>query len=115
MKLPTTFYKSPGSFKVPGTRDSYRYIGVKTQEELDHHMANGWFESRDAAIAARKAPVASPATSNTSYAPSQPTVEEVAPPTRAELEQKAQELGISFTERTTDAKLSKAILKAMGA
>ena len=115
MNLPTTLYKSPGSFKIPGTRDSYRYVAAKTQEELDHYMANGWFATRDEAIAARNAPLASPATLNTSSAPSQPPAEEVAPPTRAELEQKAQELGINFTERTSDAKLSKAILKALGA
>lgn len=115
MNLPTTLYKSPGSFTIPGTRDSYRYVAAKTQEELDHYMANGWFATRDEAIAARKAAVASPATSNTSYAPSSPVPDEAAPPTREELEQKAKELGIAFTERTSDVKLSKSILKALGA
>lgn len=115
MNLPTTAYKSPGNCVVPGTRDSYRYIGVQDQESLDHLLATGWFLDRGEAIAARKASLASPATSNISSAPSQPAVEESAPPTRAEMEQKAQELGITFTERTSDAKLSKAILKALGA
>lgn len=115
MNFPTTAYKSPGHCVVPGTRDTYRYIGVKDQEQLNHLLATGWFLDRGEAIAARKAHVASPATSSTSSAPSQPVVEESAPPTRAELEQKAQELGITFTERTPDAKLSKAILKALGA
>lgn len=38
-----------------------------------------------------------------------PKVDEVSPPTRAELEHKAKELGIKFDGRTSDKKLSDAI------
>lgn len=110
---PMMVYKCPGHFTIPGTKDTYKYLSAKTQEELDHLLASGWFEGRDAAIAARKGVQASPATSNIPEAASV-AAEDTAPPTRAELEQKATELGLQFNDKTKDDRLAKMIAKAIG-
>jgi len=110
---PTMVYKCPGHFTIPGTKDTYKYVSAKTQEELDHLLANGWLEGRDAAIAARKGVKPSAGPSNT---PEAATVaaDDTAPPTRAELEQKAAELGLQFNDKTKDDRLAKMIAKAIG-
>ncbi len=110
---PTMVYKCPGHFTIPGTKDTYKYVSAKTQEELDHLLASGWFEGRDAAVAARKGVQPSAATSNTPTAASG-AAEDNAPPTRAELEQKAKELGLQFNDKTKDDRLAKMIAKAIG-
>lgn len=110
---PTMVYKCPGHFTIPGTKDTYKYVSAKTQEELDHLLASGWFEGRDAAVAARKGIQPSAATSNTPEAASA-AADDAAPPTRAELEQKATELGLQFNDKTKDDRLAKMIAKAIG-
>lgn len=89
--MTTMVYKHPGAHKVDGV--SFDYL-IVTDDKLDEALAAGWALSAPKAKEAFDAAQAAPA--------------ETAP-TRAELEQKATELGIKFDGRTTDKKLSAAI------
>ena len=82
---PTIVYKDKGPHSRPGGTFSYK--GVTTQEQFDEAIAEGWLAS---------------------YAELYETADD-APPTRAELEQKATELGIKFDGRTGDKKLGELI------
>lgn len=134
MSFPSLVYRCPGPHRKPG-QGTYAYAQVKTQEELDAKLASGWFttfaEAKEAAgeVAPSKKPSKK---SGRRLKPSRPldgvnrrllpkhteqtqeAVEEARddqPATRDELETKATELGITFTDKTTDAKLLKLITK----
>ena len=134
MSFPSLVYRCPGPHRKPG-QGTYAYAQVKTQEELDAKLASGWFatfdEAKEAAgeVAQSKKPSKK---SGRRLKPSRPldgvnrrllpkpteqtqeAVEEAKddqPATRDELEAKANELGITFTDKTTDAKLLKLITK----
>lgn len=95
---PTIVYKPSGPHqRLGGTFD---YKGVNTQEEFDAAIAAGWYATLDEAIAPR-------------LAQSKSQVAADAPPTRAELEQKATELGLKFDGRTGDKKLGEMIAEAL--
>ena len=100
--FPTLVYKCPGAHQRPG--GTYAYKGVKDEAEHAAALADGWFATLPDAIAgpapAGSAPGADPAD---------------APPTRAEIEQKAKELGVKFDGRTGDKKLSEAIAEKLKA
>ena len=52
---PTILYKCPGQHRGPyGT--TYDFKGVKTQEETDSLLQNGWSSSIDEALESAKAP-----------------------------------------------------------
>lgn len=134
MSFPSLVYRCPGPHRKPG-QGTYAYAQVKTQEELDAKLASGWSttfaEAKEAAgeVAPSKKPSKK---SGRRLKPSRPldgvnrrllpkptaqtqeAVEEAKddqPATRDELEAKATELGITFTDKTTDAKLLKLITK----
>jgi hypothetical protein len=87
--LPTILYRVPGAhFGPPGA--TYDYRGVDTEEALEAALADGWHESLAAAMAP---PVAAP------------VPDDDAPALRAELEQKAEELGIKVDGRWSDKRL----------
>jgi hypothetical protein len=97
--LPTILYRVPGAhFGPPGV--TYDYLGVDTDEALEAALAEGWHESLDSAIAPPDAPSA-PA--------------DDAPVTRAELEQKADQLGIKVDGRWSDKRLISEIEAKMAA
>jgi len=100
---PTLLYKSPGDHFGPEGK-TYSYVGVKTQEELDAKLADGWHETLADAIAPKVV------TSPQSVIP-----DDNAPPLRLELEEKAKELGLKFDGRTSDNKLAQKIQEALGA
>lgn len=77
---------------------------IVSEAEWPH--AQGWHLDQYAAKAAHEA---------TLQDQSAPAVDESAPPTRAELEQKATELGIKFDSRMGDKKLAAKIAEALGA
>ena len=84
--MPTMLFKHPGRYKQDGV--SYDYITVP-DEDVEATVAEGWSRSVLEAKAAND------------------VVEvEDAAPTRAELEQKAAELGIKVDGRWSDKKLS---------
>lgn len=81
MEFPILVYRDGGSFQRKG--GTYSYKQVNDDEQLQQARADGWFDSLEAAI--------NP---------------ESAAPTRAELEEKANELGLKFDGRTSDKKLA---------
>lgn len=91
-------------FKVPGPHlaDGVMFEYIVVPDEQDDATAEaGWFKSLpEAAAAAAKVPVPD-------------VVGDDAPVTRAELEQKATDLGLKFDGRTTDAKLAERIAEAL--
>jgi len=96
-QFPTLVYKGHGPHSRAG--GTYDYVAANDQEELDAKLADGWFTTLPEAIDAHDKPVVKS--------------DDNAPPTRKELEAKAKELGIKFTNKTTDAELSAAITAAL--
>lgn len=92
-------YRDGGRFQRPG--GTYSTLGVKSQTELDAALSAGWFRTMPEAIAGVAVNHVAP-------------VDEKSPPTRAELEQMASELGIKFDGRTSDRKLSALIDEKLG-
>lgn len=91
--FPRMLYKVGGQHEIHGGMFAYKI--VDDEPELSAALADEWHMTTDEARA-EPAPVI-------------PPVDEVpldAPPTRAELERKATELGIGFDGRTSDAKLA---------
>lgn len=97
MDFPTIMYRTPGPHKKP-RGGTYAYRGAADQEEFDALTAKGWFPSYEAAVAGK----------STLKVAEEP-IDEVSGPTRAELETKAKELGVSFNARTSDKKLAERI------
>lgn len=94
MALPVTLYRSVGGRVA--TQKAYSQL-VKQAALMD-----GWHETQLAAIAADRTPAAVMTAD-----------ESDAEPTRAELEQKATELGIKFDGRTADKTLAAKIQEAI--
>lgn len=102
VKYPQCLFK-PGTRPMAGLLlDS---IMVLDDGEFAAAMADGWFESPEAADAARQ--VEAPASAE----PPPLTPEDTAPLTRADLEAKAAELGIAVDGRWGDRRLAEAIAK----
>lgn len=107
-EFPAFVYKGRGKYQRPG--GGYDYLHVKDETELKNALADGWFETLEAAVEAIKpkkfaeAPVSKPA-----EPVSGPFVDDDAPPTRGELEAKAIELGIKFDGRFSDKKIAQLI------
>ena len=93
---------------------------VHTQEALDAALADGWFLDQyaakaaheAAALAAQPAPAAGAGDAGAAAAA---VPGDDAPPTRAELEQKARELGVKFDGRTGNKKLAALIAEQLAA
>lgn len=105
MKNATMLYKAPGPHDIHGGH--YDYIVVDADEEgtIDEAKDAGWFETTTEAKAAyddAKAP-------EVKLPPN-----DLLSPTRAELEQKANELKIKFSAKTTDEELGKLIQAKLG-
>jgi hypothetical protein len=96
-QFPTIVYKGKGPHSRAG--GTYAYAGADNQTDLDAKLDDGWFATLPEAIDAHDKPVVKS--------------DDNAPPTRKELEAKAKELGIKFTNKTTDAELSAAITAAL--
>ena len=100
MKTPTMVLKYPGKHQFQDGSYDYQIVD---ESDVDAALAEGWFRTKEEAKQAYKAPT-----------PVAELVKDMAaladnidaPPTRAELEQKAKELGLKFDGRTTDKKLA---------
>lgn len=111
MDYPALVYRCPGAhFGPDGT--TYDSLGVKDDDQLRAALAEGWAESLVKAVSIYFHPVKFDesvvvAVPDVDAAADEETSEgdEQNPPTREELEQKANELGIKFDGRTTDRKL----------
>lgn len=94
---PTLMFRCPGPhFAHDG--QTYEYIPVRDEAELIDRLNNGWSVTLLEAVAAV-----------THKHELEHDGDEDAAPTRAELENKAKELGIKFDGRTSDASLLKKI------
>lgn len=99
MEFPTLVYKDKGPFQRPG--GTFNYKPVADADGFDAAVADGWHASLEQAVAPKlEAKATEPANDN-------------APPTRAELEAKATELGLKFDGRTGDKTLSERIEAAL--
>jgi hypothetical protein len=98
-------YKAPGPHFCDGSMVDYIVVPDHLDDET---VASGWFRTIPEALAAVVPVVASEPVSEASEVAS-----DDAPPTRAEMEQKATELGVKFDGRTTDAKLLARIEEAL--
>lgn len=95
MKNPTMLYKHPGQHEIHGDKFDYTIVDADEEGAIEAAKADGWYLTTDEAKAKEAAS------------------DDNAPPTRAELEAKATELGIKFDEKTTDDKLGKLIAKKL--
>lgn len=105
LSFPTILYKVPGPHSGPGF--TYDYAGASDQAAYDALKAQGWHDSLPEAVSP---PVVEPAAPEVAS----PEPADDAPPTRAELEAKANELGVKFDGRTSDALLLTRINAALG-
>jgi hypothetical protein len=95
MKFPTMVYRCPGTHHCPG--GTFDYLGVKSQAELDAAIEAGWSRTMPEAMG-------EPATAELETSELE-VLGDDAPPTRAELEKQAIELGIKFKKNTSDEEL----------
>ena len=108
MHFPAPLYRTPGPYRKGKGLKTYRVAGAKDQEQYDAMIANGWFPSYEEAVAGKVADAIVEAAEAFEDA-----VDDVSGPTREELEQKAEELGVSFNKRTSDKKLAERIAQAL--
>jgi hypothetical protein len=100
-EFPALVYRVPGKYVRP--HGTYDFAGVNNAEELQTKLKEGWFSSLSEAIEPKKVEAVVEA-ANT---------DDIAPPTRQELEEKATELGIKFDGRFSDKKIAQLIDEAL--
>lgn len=98
--FPTILFRIPGPHKKPRGL-TYGYAGAEDQAQFDALIAKGWSASYEAAAA------------KLDKKPKAVEIDEVSGPSRAELESKAKELGVSFNWKTSDITLSDRITAAL--
>lgn len=113
-EYPRMLYKAGGPEEINGRR--FSTLIVNSQDEQDAAQEDGWHLTTTEASAPKvETKTYSDGTTVTGAAPlpdqspEQQDASDNAPPTRAELEQKAKELGIKFDGRTSDKKLGELI------
>lgn len=95
-QYPRMLFKSPGPHEFHGGK--FDYLIVVDEEEANDALAAGWSLSTDAAKAANEKPKAEPA-----------QVADDAAPTRDELKQKADELGLEYPKNIPTEKLAEMV------
>ena len=98
MEFPRLVFKDKGPHQRPG--GFYDHLAVESEAEYSAALKAGWYGTMPEALA--PPPVPAPPDDN-------------APPTRAELEAKAHELGIEFSPNIGDKKLGERIQAALDA
>lgn len=106
-RFPQGLFK-PGDLPLAGLMLSC--LEVHNEDELAAALADGWFEDPNEADAFGKAEAAKAAALVGQAGGTSDTTE---PPTRAELEQKATELGVKFDGRVSDKTLAERIAAAL--
>lgn len=112
-EFPKMLYRPGGAEPIHGSH--FATLVVNDEAEEGAALADGWFVTTDDATEADRAAKAK-ATEDAeaaSIAAAQALVDANAQPTRAELEQKASELGLPFDGRTSDRKLRDLIAAAV--
>ena len=105
MEFPRLVYKDHGPHQRAG--GSYDHALVESQAEMDAALKAGWFATLPEAIETKPVIALPP--------PALPPPADDEPPTRAELEAKAKELGIEFSPNIGDKKLAERIQAALEA
>lgn len=106
--FPKMVYRAPGPHDIHGHRLDFGT--VNDADDLAAAKEAGWFETTPEAVDAHAAKVSSEQAGRVAQANAlAQAAANTGAATRAELELKARELGITFDGRTSDAKLSKAI------
>lgn len=106
-QFPILVYRCPGAHWGPsGT--TYDSVGVADDAELEQRHAQGYHQTLVAAVEAFRAPAVS-------VAQPEPQTPDDAPPTRDEMMQQAEILGIKADKRWSDATLMGKIQEAMRA
>ena len=95
---PRMLYRAGGPHEIHGGRFDTLIVGSEVEQAAA--QADDWHETTPHALAALEKPTAVP--------------DDDAPPTRAELEQKAAELGIKIDGRWSDTRLVNEITKKLG-
>jgi hypothetical protein len=108
----TMLYKCPGSQEMHGGHFDYTIVDADEEGAIDKALAEGWHLTTPEAKAAHEAALAAATAAKEAEKTEQTAKQENAPPTRAELEQAASDLGILFDGRTKDKKLSELIAAA---
>lgn len=99
--MTTMLYKYPGDTDINGKGFDYTIVD---DDKVEQAIADGWHLTTGEAVAASAADKPEDVHA---------TVDDNAPPTRAELEAKAAELGIKFDGRTGDKKLGELITEKL--
>lgn len=101
--FPDMVYRVPGPHYGADGR-GFAYLPVNDADELKAALADGWHRTIADAMAGGVLKEVIEA---------QEAIDEISPATRAELEQKARELGVSFNARTRDEVLAERIAAAL--
>lgn len=109
MDFPRFVFKDKGPLQRQG--GSYSETLVLNQSEMDAALLAGWFATLPEALEPHEEPRTGPGTEVQATGDG----DDDAPPTRAELEAKAHELGIEFSQRIGDKKLLERIEEAIKA
>ncbi len=104
--FPRMLFRQPGLEPMHGGQ--FSTLIVADEDELDAALAEGWHETTTAAKEAHEAKQAAAKLAEPA-GDKLPADDSSKPPTRAELEQKATELGIEFSPKIGDAKLAERI------
>lgn len=104
--FPTIVYRCPGPY-AGSLGTTYASLGCDDQDALDAALADGWHQTMPEAIEAFRKPVVA--------APVAEPVPDDAPPTRGEMLEQAERIGLKVDKRWNDARLYERILEHMKA
>jgi hypothetical protein len=112
-EYPVFVYKDKGPHQRAG--GTYDHKIVETEQEFEASLADGWFPTLPEAIEGKLVAQEGTLGLTNSDDQGQDQTKDNEPPTRAELEAKAVELGIKFTDKTSDKKLGDLIAATLEA
>lgn len=110
MEFPTIVYRCPGPhWGPPGT--TYESVGVDDEQQLLQRLADGWSES----LADAAEVFLHPAPRQVTDVVVEPEVDDDAPPSRQEMLEQSERIGLKVDKRWSDTRLYGAILDHMKA
>lgn len=101
MGFPMIVYRDKGQHQRKG--GTFSYLQVHTEQQLSAALADGWFRSVEEAIEGKRRD------------PAPQELQDNSAPTRAELEQKARQIGLQYDGRIGDRKLAAMISEKLAA
>lgn len=107
--FPAMLYKYPGPHEIHG--DKFDYTIAADEDEANEALAAGWHVTTDEAKAAAEAPAVEPQNAPQNIPETIPVDDSA--PTRDELKQKADELGIDYPKNIPTERLSELVEAAL--